>query len=246
MRTTSLISSPTFCSDTSLSSTQEMEILPHLHYVFGSSYCGTRGCSGTKQNTGNGNWPTPSLTRVLRGFLELTGYYWRSAKDYDKITKPLTDLLKKGAFHWSDDADKASQCSIQDNPASNPSSTRFPKAICRWVRCIWGRFRPCTYARRVPHCSLQPRTIKYSTKQIRLREGTNALVLNDKKWRSYLLDHKFVRIDQRSLKYLLEQQVSTIEQQHWLAKLLPFTLKITYKSRRDNKAADALSRGVDC
>nr|KYP45064.1 TMV resistance protein N [Cajanus cajan] len=62
------------------------------------------------------------------------------------------------------------------------------------------------------------------------------------KWRHYLLPKKFtIRTDHQSLKYILDQRLSTEFQQKWLIKLMEFDFNIEYKQGRENVAADALS-----
>lgn len=70
-----------------------------------------------------------------------------------------------------------------------------------------------------------------------------ALVSAIKKWRPYLLGQTFkVKIDQQSLKHLLEQKVGPPLQQKWITKPLRYDFLVEYKKGMENRVANALSR----
>lgn len=70
-----------------------------------------------------------------------------------------------------------------------------------------------------------------------------AIVFAVHKWQHYLMTLSFIiRTDQQSLKHLLEHKLATPFQQKWLSKLADFDYSVEYKSGRENKVADALSR----
>lgn len=71
----------------------------------------------------------------------------------------------------------------------------------------------------------------------------HAITTAMRKWRQYLLGHKFtILTDHRSLRELMSQIIQTLEQQFYLAKLLGFDYDIQYKTRVSNIVADSLSR----
>lgn len=71
------------------------------------------------------------------------------------------------------------------------------------------------------------------------------IVVAINKWRPYLIGRHFtIKTDHHSLKYLLEQRISTPSQQNWLAKLMGYNYTIVYKKVKKNLVADALSKCV--
>ena len=56
------------------------------------------------------NWPVPKNVTEVRSFLGLARYYRRFVKDFSKIAKPMTSLMKKDCkFIWNDKCEEAFQ-----------------------------------------------------------------------------------------------------------------------------------------
>nr|GEX95434.1 reverse transcriptase [Tanacetum cinerariifolium] len=74
-------------------------------------------------------------------------------------------------------------------------------------------------------------------------EGTGVVLQQHGHLRGYLLDRHFkIKTYHLSLKYLLDQRISTPTQMKWLPKLMGFDYEIEYKRGKDNVVDDALSR----
>ena len=92
--------------------------------------------------------------------------------------------------------------------------------------------RPISYLSK----ALSPKNLGLSTYEKKML----AVVFAVQKWRPYLLGKHFkVITDHFSLKYMLEQRISTPMQQKWLTKLIGYDFETIFRSGRENKAVDA-------
>lgn len=184
--------------------------------------------------------PRPIGLKQLRGFLGLAGYYRRFVKSFGGIARPLTALTKKDSFVWSEEAHKYFE-ELKQSLCEAPVLALpdfYKQIVVETDACGSGigavlmqEGHPLAY---ISH--------HLKGKQVHLSIYEKEL-LSVQKWRHYLLhDYFIIRIDQRSLKYLLEQRLNTPIQQQWLPKLLEFDYEIQYRQGKDNLAAEALSR----
>jgi hypothetical protein len=65
------------------------------------------------------DWPTPRSARAVRGFLGLASYYRKFVHHYGTVSAPLTTLLKKDGFSWSEKA-AATFAALKDVVTSAP------------------------------------------------------------------------------------------------------------------------------
>ncbi|KAJ8766009.1 hypothetical protein K2173_020525 [Erythroxylum novogranatense] len=164
--------------------------------------------------------------------------------DYGIIVAPLTAMLRKNNFRWTDeavDAFKKLKSAMTSTPILVLPDSELPFVI-EWDASGSGigavllqQNMPVAFFSRslaIRHQSLP----EYERELI-------GLVKAIKHWHSYLWGREFVvRTDHYTLKYLLEQRHLSSTHQLWVSKLLGFCFTVEYKSGKANTVADALSR----
>ncbi|GJU14592.1 putative mitochondrial protein [Tanacetum coccineum] len=144
-------------------------------------------------------FPIPVIEELideLNGFLGLTGYYRRFIKDYASISQPLVALTKKDAFKW--------------NPSAELAYHKLKEAMVQ-----------------APVLALPNFDQEFMVETDASGKGIRAVLFwvrqHLDKWKGYLLDRHFkIRTYHFSLKYLLNQKLTTPFQFKWLPKLLGY------------------------
>ncbi|XP_071735106.1 uncharacterized protein [Rutidosis leptorrhynchoides] len=165
-------------------------------------------------------------------------------KNYAVISQPLTKLLKKDAFKWSEDATAAFN-SLKQHMMQAPV-LKMPDFTQPFVietdasgigigAVLQQNGYPITF---------MSKTLSHKHQSLSTYEREFLAIIHAvEKWRGYLLDRHFkIVTDHVSLKYLTGQRLSTPTQLKWLPKLIGLDYEIQYKKGNENGAADALSR----
>jgi hypothetical protein len=195
------------------------------------------------------DWKPPKSVHQIRSFLGLAGYYRRFIPDFSRITKPMTELLKKGVkFVWSEACEKAFH-TLRQHLTSAPVLVQsdyskpfevFCDASGTGLSCVlMQEGRVIAYA----SWSLRPHEINYPTHDLELAAVVHALKI----WRHYLMgNHCNIFTNHKSLKYIFTQSELNMRQRRWLELIKDYDLEVHYHPRKANVVADALSHKVHC
>lgn len=188
-------------------------------------------------------WPIPTTVKQLRGFLGLTGYYRRFIAKYSMIAAPLTELLKKDSFLWSEAANTAfTNLKMAMTTVPVLSLPDFEKPFCIETDASDVGIGAVLIQDKHPIAFFSKKLGSHRRSASTYHKELYAIVEAVQKWRQYLLGWEFViRSDQKSLKDLLQQIVQTPDQHFYVRKLIGFKFRIEYKKGTSNQAADALS-----
>jgi hypothetical protein len=191
------------------------------------------------------DWKPPKSVHQIRSFLGLAGYYRRFIPDFSIITKPITELLKKGVkFVWSEACEKAfhtlrqhlTSALVLVQPDNSKPFEVFCDASGTGLGCVlMQEGRVIAYASR----ALRPHGLNYPTHDLELAVVVHALKI----WRHYLMGNRCnIFTDHKSLKYIFTQSELNMRQRRWLELIKHYDLEVHYHPGKANVVADALSR----
>src|SRR6266542_7096038 len=195
------------------------------------------------------NWVQPKNVSEIQSFLGLMEYYRRFIKNFSKIAKPMTELLKQGVkFEWTDECEMAFQtlktrlttAPVLAQPDIHKDFDVYYDASRIGLGCVlMQEGRVVAYA----SCQLKRHEENYPTHDLELAAVVHAL----KVWRHYLLgNHRNMYTDHKSLRYIFTQQDLNLRQRRWLELIKDYDLSIQYHPQKANVVADALSRKSYC
>jgi hypothetical protein len=138
------------------------------------------------------DWKPPKSVHQIRSFLGLAGYYRRFIPDFSRITKPMTELLKKGVkFVWSEACEKAfhtlrqhlTSAPVLVQPDNSKPFDVFCDASGTGLGCVlMQEGRVITYS----SLALRPHEINYPTHDLELAAVVHAVKI----WRHYLMGNR--------------------------------------------------------
>jgi hypothetical protein len=195
------------------------------------------------------DWKSPTFVSEVRNFLGLASYYQWFNLIFSKITKLITELLKKGnKCVWSDacyEASKNLKKLLTISPVlAQPNTDKSFDVYCDAFSTGLGDV-----------LMQEGRVISYSSQQLRHNEEhypthdleLATVVMALRTWCHYLLGNVIhIYMDHKSLKYIFTQPNLKMRQRRWLELIKDYELEVHYHPRKANVIADALSHKARC
>lgn len=194
-------------------------------------------------------YPIPKTPKEIKQFLGLLGYYRKFIPDFARITKPLTQCLKKGRKITFDPEyvqcfEKCKALLTNDPILQYPDFTKEFNLTTDASNVAIGAVlsqgpinadKPICYASR----TLNESEINYST----IEKELLAIVWATKYFRPYLFGRKFkILTDHKPLQWMVNMKEPNSRLTRWRLRLSEYDFTVTYKKGKSNTNADALSR----
>ena len=174
----------------------------------------------------------------------MAGYYRKFIQGFGVIAAPLTRLLRRDAFSWDEEADAAFQA-LKGALTTGPvlQMPNFDELFMVDCDASGVGFGAVLHQEAGPIAFFSRPFAAHHLKLVAYEQELISLVQAVRHWRPYLWGRHFlIRTDHYSLKFLLDQRLSTVPQHQWISKLFGFDFAVEYRPGRLNTVADALSR----
>ncbi|XP_048228314.1 uncharacterized protein LOC125369579 [Ricinus communis] len=189
-------------------------------------------------------WLVPRDVHEVRSFHGIVSFYRIFIKNFSTTTAPMTELMKKGEFKWSEAAQKSFEevkTKLCNAPIlALPDFDKLFEVECDasgvgiGVVLIQEKRPVCYFSEKLSGAKLN-----YSNYDREFYAIVRAL----EHWSHYLRPKPFVlHSDHEALKYIHGQQKLNHRHAKWVEFLQSFTFHSKYKEGRNNVVADALSR----
>ena len=201
------------------------------------------------------NWPVPTNTKEVRGFLGLCGTVRIWIKDYSQLTRPLSALYKKNAeFIWTEECTEAFntlKCLVSSAPALRPIDYSADREVIMSVDTSQtavgfilsqldeeGKRRPARYG----SLPMNEREARYSQPKLELYGLYRAL----RHWRVHLVGVKklTIEVDAKYINGMLKEPdlQPNAAMNRWIQGILTFDFTLKHIPAAKFKGPDGLSR----
>lgn len=195
------------------------------------------------------NWPIPNNEKEIKAFLGTLGYYRKFIKDFSRITKPLTQCLRKDekVVHTHEFLKAFNKCkqiltssAILVHPDFESPFILTTDASKYAIGAVLsqgpiGRDKPIAFASRTLNKSEE----NYST----IEKELLAIYWATKYFRPYLFGNKFLLFtDHKPLTCAVNLKDPSGKIGRWMIALLDYSYDIRYRAGKQNVVADGLSR----
>ncbi|CAB4420776.1 unnamed protein product [Rhizophagus irregularis] len=192
----------------------------------------------------------PQTIREVRSFLGLCSYYRKFIKNYSKIAKPITKLIKKDEeFRWGQEQqnafkilkEKLTQKPILAHPDFEKEFILLTDASAEGLGAILSK----------KNDEGKEVVISYASKSNNNTEANYpitdleclAIVWGIRYFHKFLIGRKFkVITDHAALKGLMNDKIPKGRRARWIMELQQYDFEVIHRSGKENKNADALSR----
>lgn len=204
------------------------------------------------------NFPLPRNIKELRSFLGMSGFYRRFIKDYAKLAKPLTSLLREEDGHVSKNFSKTKQIVLSDEQKDafhKIKNSLTSDEVLLSFPDFQKEFELTTDASNFALGAVLSQNGKPITFLSRtLNKAEENYAANEKEmlaiiWaltslRNFLYGSRKVKIftDHQPLTYALSNKNNNSKMKRWKAILEEYNYELKYKPGKSNIVADALSR----